>query len=163
MSFLIQKIGRFRSLKGWERRVSVAPAAVLPWFWVRVRLFGQRSFSAALVEGAPSARAVKSADRAEIVAPCLAELARIGSVVNGAAQRVLPAGNCLTRSPYLQWLLLRRGVPTDLRIGVQLSDGQLPAHAWVESAGHPLTDVPDGAERYAPFERPLAVGAWVSS
>lgn len=163
MNFLFRQIWRLRRLKGWERRVLVAAALRLPWFWVRLRLFGQRSFGAALVEGEPSARAVKSAGSAEIVAPSLDELTRIGYLVNSAAHNVLPAGNCLTRSLYLQWLLRRRGVPTDLRIGVLLSDGQLLAHAWMEYAGHPLNDAPDVAEGYAPFERPLAAGAWVSS
>lgn len=93
----------------------------------------------------------------------LDKLTRIGYLVNSAARHVLPIGNCLTRSLYLQRLLARRGVPTDLHIGVQLSDGQLLAHAWVEYAGHPLNDAPDVAERYAPFERPLPAGAWVSS
>jgi hypothetical protein len=46
---------------------------------------------------------------------------------------------------------------------VQLADGHLLAHAWVEYAGHPLNDAPDVAERYAPFERPLLAGAWTSA
>ena len=145
----------------------VAAALRLPWFWVRLRLFGQRFFGAALVVGEPSARAVKSAGSPEIVAPsptpALDELTRLGYLVNSAAHHVLPAGNCLTRSLYLQWLLRRRGVPTDLRIGVQLSDGQLLAHAWVEYAGHPLNDAPDVADRYAPFARPLPAPVWLSS
>ena len=167
MNFVIRKLRRLRSLEGRERYVLIAAALRLPWFWVRLRLFGQRAFGVAPVAGEPSARAVKSAGSAETVAPSSAppldELIRIGSLVNSAAHHVLPAGNCLTRSLYLQWLLRRRGVPTDLRIGVQLSDGQLPAHAWVEYVGHPLNDAPDVAERYAPFERPLPAGAWVSS
>ena len=108
-------------------------------------------------------RAVRSADSPETVVPSLDELTRLGYLVNSAAHHVLPAGNCLTRSLYLQWLLRRRGVPTDLRIGVQLADGRLLAHAWVEYAGTPLNDAPDVALRYAPFERPLVAGAWVSS
>jgi hypothetical protein len=163
MNFLIQKLWRWRSLEGWERRVWVAAALRLPWFWVRLRLFGQRAFGAAPVAGESSMRAVKSTGSAETVVPSPDELTRLGYLVNSAAHHVLPAGNCLTRSLYLQWLLRRRGVPTDLRIGVQLANGQLLAHAWVEYAGHPLNDAPDVAVRYAPFERPLPAGAWVSS
>ncbi|MBP6734047.1 MAG: lasso peptide biosynthesis B2 protein [Chromatiaceae bacterium] len=150
-----------RSLEGWERRVLVAAALRLPWFWVRLRLFGQRSFGAALVEGEPSARAVRSVGSAETVVPSLDELTRIGYLVNSAAHNVLPAGNCLTRSLCLQWLLRRRGVPTDLRIGVQLANGQLLAHAWVEYGGHPLNDTPDVAERYAPFGQKYTAKAWI--
>jgi hypothetical protein len=167
MNFLIRKLRRWRGLQGWERRVWVAAALRLPLFWLRVRLFGQRSFGVAPVAGEPAVRAVDSAGRPKIVsptpAPPLDELTRLGSLVNSAAHHVLPAGNCLTRSLYLQWLLRRRGVPTDLRIGVQLADGQLLAHAWVEYAGHPLNDAPDVIDHYAPFERPLPAGAWVSS
>ena len=81
----------------------VAAALRLPWFWVRVRLFDQRSFGAAPVAGAPSVRAVKSAGSAETVVPSPDELTRIGYLVNSPAHHVLPAGNCLTRSLYLQF------------------------------------------------------------
>lgn len=104
---------------------------------------------------------MRSVGSAETVVPSLDELTRIGYLVNSAAHNVLPAGNCLTRSLCLQWLLRRRGVPTDLRIGVQLANGQLLAHAWVEYGGHPLNDTPDVAERYAPFGQKYTAKAWI--
>ncbi|MCP9929788.1 lasso peptide biosynthesis B2 protein [Cyanobium sp. AMD-g] len=82
--------------------------------------------------------------------------AHMGRLVNSVAHFVLPADNCLTRSLYLQWLLRRRGILGDLLLGVQLENGQLRAHAWVEVAGYPVNDAQDVAERFLPFERSLS-------
>jgi hypothetical protein len=71
--------------------------------------------------------------------------------------------NCLVRSLCLQWLLRRRGVASELRIGARLVGGQLESHAWVEVDGRPVNDAPDVAERYAAFEGALANRAGVSS
>ncbi len=58
---------------------------------------------------------------------------------NGIARLVAIAANhgpyratCLRQSLALWWLLRRRGIPAELRIGVRKDDGDLKAHAWVE-------------------------------
>ena len=58
---------------------------------------------------------------------------------------------CLSRSLLLGWLLRRRGVASDLRIGVRLTNGVLDAHAWVECSGVPVNDRPDIAAQFALF------------
>ncbi len=45
---------------------------------------------------------------------------------------------CLRQSLALWWLLRRRGLVADLRIGVRKDAGNLQAHAWVEHRGEPL-------------------------
>ena len=64
--------------------------------------------------------------------------------------------NCLTRSLLLVWLLRRRGVSTDLRIGVRLSQGNLEAHAWVEHEGSAINEASDIGARFAAFDAPLS-------
>lgn len=62
----------------------------------------------------------------------------------------LPGFNptCLPRSLTLWHLLRRRGTPAQLQIGVAKIDGQLAAHAWVESDGKVVNDRPDIAQYY---------------
>lgn len=72
--------------------------------------------------------------------------------VNVAARRSPFRAACLTRSLLLEWLLRRRGVPGQLRIGVRLDGAALDAHAWVEVEGVPVNDKPDIAQHFAPFD-----------
>jgi hypothetical protein len=58
---------------------------------------------------------------------------------------VLPTDSrCLMRSLVLTVLLNRRGIATDLVIGVRTLDDEFGAHAWVELDGRPL--LPPGAD-----------------
>jgi hypothetical protein len=84
--------------------------------------------------------------------PALDELKRTGALVNAAAHRILGPDNCLTRSLYLWWLLRRRGVRCELRIGVRMVDGALEAHAWVEHDGIPVNDRDDVGETFGAFD-----------
>lgn len=64
--------------------------------------------------------------------------------------------NCLPRSVTLSWLLARRGVASDLRIGVRRDvQAGLAAHAWVEVAGRPLNESANVREQFVAFDRPL--------
>jgi hypothetical protein len=60
-------------------------------------------------------------------------------------------GTCLTRSLTLYWLLRRRGISTDLRLGARQRDNIFQAHAWLEYHGRVINDAADVAEGYAVF------------
>jgi hypothetical protein len=61
---------------------------------------------------------------------------RIMRSVETAARHLLPAGPCLSQAIVADVLLRRRGFPSDLHIGVARGpDGEMRAHAWVESNG----------------------------
>lgn len=62
---------------------------------------------------------------------------------------------CLPRSLALKRMLARRGVATELRIGVRTEGGSLLAHAWVEWMGHALNDDEQSLQPFAVFDRPL--------
>ena len=47
---------------------------------------------------------------------------------------------CLARSLTLQAVLARRGLMTELRLGVARSDAALAAHAWLECNGQALNE-----------------------
>lgn len=56
---------------------------------------------------------------------------------------------CLEQSLALYVLLRRRGVPAELRLGVQVHP--FHAHAWVELDGEPLNEDPEAVRRFRPL------------
>lgn len=69
------------------------------------------------------------------------------------ASRYMPGGvKCLARALATQALLAKRGYPAHLRIGVAKSEeGQLEAHAWVESQGKIVIGSLADLARYTPL------------
>lgn len=52
------------------------------------------------------------------------------------ASRFVPAATCLAQALAARDLLARRGIGTDLRLGVARgADGRMTAHAWLEDRG----------------------------
>lgn len=74
-----------------------------------------------------------------------------------AVARHLPfRTNCLEQSLVLQWLLKRRGIPAEMRIGVRKEANRFEAHAWVEFQGAVLNDAVNEHHHFVPFERPAS-------
>lgn len=102
-----RRLDQFRALAPAERRIVIAAMLRLPLFWIGLRLLGLQRLQARL-QRTPLGPAT-TADPAE--------LQRLGYLVNAAANQALGPANCLTRSLSLWWLLPRRGVERELRIG----------------------------------------------
>jgi len=69
------------------------------------------------------------------------------------AGRHLPVNtSCLRQSLLIWWLLRRRGLAAELRIGTGNREEFL-AHAWVELEGRLVNERPGVTERYRPFDR----------
>ena len=79
---------------------------------------------------------------------------RVGRFVGVAGRNHLYPMGCLRRSLVLQWLLARRGIAADLRIGVQREGDGLRAHAWLERAGQLVGDEGAGTSDYVPLSGP---------
>ncbi len=141
MQRLTRKIGQFRALPATDRRTFLTAMALLPLFRIALRLLGLQHLQARLHRTPRSRSSPHTHD----------DLVRIGTLVNQATHHTLGPDNCLTRSLYLWWLLRRRGVYCQLRIGVRLADGGLIAHAWVEHAGIPVNDRHDVGAAFDPF------------
>ena len=146
MQRLTRNLSRFLALAPSERRTFLTAIALLPLFWIGLRVLGLQRLQARLQRKPLRHPAALTPD----------ELPRLGALVNSAAHHALGPANCLTRSLYLWWLLRRRGVDTQLRIGVRLSGGTLDAHAWVEHAGVPINDRPDVSANFTPFSEPFS-------
>jgi hypothetical protein len=146
------KLAKFLALSGAEKWEFLLAVTLLPLFWLGLHIFGFARFQVWL-ERAPLGKQ-KSLP--------LAVLSDIGALVNRAAHYAPGPVTCLTRSLLLRWLLRRRGIASELRIGVQLVQGKLDAHAWVEYEGIPINDAQDVAQRFAVFNEPLSPQAFSS-
>jgi len=143
---MTRKLSRFFALSWPERLVLLEAMLLLPLFWAGLRLLGLSRVHA-WVTRAPLAAAAPRCD---------VEPAAIGALISTAGNHVPFPSTCLTRSLLLNLLLRRRGVRSELRIGVRMTDGRLDAHAWVECGGRPVNETRDVAARFAAFDGPLS-------
>jgi len=140
----------WRRLPRGERRDALAIAALIPLAALAVRAAG---FS----------RVRRTLDRPPRLRVDRDAAERGLSRALARARRHAPyRGNCLSQSIALCWLLRRRGVRAELRLGARIDSGVFSAHAWVVSNGRVLNDASDVHERFVPFQ-PAAAGdsiAW---
>lgn len=153
MILFLERLGRLRTLPPPERHILFVAAAWLPCISVGLRVLGLRRLQACLGHGvsAPKAHALTHA-----------QILRTGELVNIASRYTVFPPTCLIRSLLLEWMLRRRGVDAEMRIGVCLAGRALDAHAWVEHAGVPINDRPDVADDFLPFREPISDRAFVS-
>ena len=149
---ITEKASRFRALSWPERRILFAAVLLLPLFAIGLRSLGFARFQA-LLDRQPRMGPTAASGQAP-------DPATIGRLVNAAARHSRGTITCLTRSMLLRWLLARRGIASELRIGVRIVEGKLDAHAWVEHAGAPINDTPDVAGRYAAFGEAISLEAF---
>lgn len=146
------RLEKLRALSWSERAILFKAALLLPLFWLGLRLFGLARFGGWL-------------DRSSAKSPSGAPITfavTLGRLVNAAANHSPVRATCLTRSLLLRWMLRRRGIDSQLRIGVRLVQDALEAHAWIEIAGHPINDAPGVARRFAPFAGPVSMRSFSS-
>lgn len=74
-----------------------------------------------------------------------------------AAAHYLPfRTNCLEQSLVLWWLLRRRGIAADLKIGARKAANRFEAHAWVEFEGSVIGGAGEEHLHFVPFEGSVA-------
>ena len=78
----------------------------------------------------------------------LAQAEATARIVWAAATYGFWRANCLQQAIVLCWLLRRRGIACELRIGVRKDAQRFEAHAWVEHAGVALNG---GGDDHLPF------------
>jgi len=148
---------RLRRLRGRELLRGLQALAYLPLAAIMLDRWGLQRVQQRLVRRAPTRVTHLYAD-----ARSLDEARRLAWVVDGTARRGPWKANCLQRSLVLWWFLLRRGVSSEIRIGVRRRPGapsgsrQLDFHAWVECQGLVLNDRANVREVFATFDRAIA-------
>lgn len=91
--------------------------------------------------------------RVEAASAPEASVERVVWAVRAASARV-PRASCLTQALAARALLARRGLPSDLRIGVaRSSENGIEGHAWLERNGRIVIGESE-PERYKPLGAP---------
>jgi len=139
---------RFWRLNGFERVAVLEAAAALCLTWLGLRLAGFRRWKA-IAEWSSRTPAPISAANGEAKAEAGRNIPRMAA----AAARNLPfRTNCLEQSLVLWWLLRRRRVAADMRIGAKKEANRFQAHAWVEFEGCVIGGASEEHLHFVPFE-----------
>jgi hypothetical protein len=141
---------RFRELSWAERGLLAQGLVLLPLLTVAMWTLGFRRCRTALGRMAPVFTRTSN-DEGTLTGEGLVAARLVDAVARHSPCR----GSCLSRSLTLWWLLRRRGIDGDLRIGVCKVAGQFKAHAWVEYRGAVLNDQPNISQQFAPFDRSI--------
>jgi hypothetical protein len=148
---LRRKLDRMNGLTPGQRWILLESLAFLPVVWVGLRTLGFARLHKAL--------AIRTLETPKHPIS-IREIQALSEAVSLAASQCPFPVSCLTRSLLLSWLLLRRQVANQLRIGVRLDGVAMQAHAWVECEGVPVNDSCDVAARFAAFDGPVHEGAF---
>jgi Transglutaminase-like superfamily len=143
-----RKISKFLALSRTERWLFAQSLFLLPVTAAALHLSSFKRISAALARLSPAV-----ADETQDEKTALAQARTTARMVTLAARHGFFNSTCLHRALILWWLLRRRGISSDLRIGVRTETGEFEAHAWVEYRGDPLGDEPNIGERYVAFKQ----------
>jgi hypothetical protein len=149
---MMQRWKKFWRLSGYERGVALQASGGLLATWFGLRLAGFRRWKSVLAHLAPSAnptapeRDASQTESAEVIA----------RIAAAAARNVFFGTNCLEQSLVLWWLLRRRGISAELRIGARKEFNRFEAHAWVEVDSAALDNA--GAEHlhFVPLDGPIS-------
>jgi hypothetical protein len=143
----------FWRLKPAERRIVLEAATTLSATWVGLRVLGFRRWNAT-IERFPFEKSVEADRRsASRVNPSTVDMASaIAMKLDLAARHLFFRTNCLERSLALRWLLRRRGIAAELRIGARKESALFEAHAWIELDGVVLNDPDEEHLHFAPFK-----------
>jgi hypothetical protein len=128
-------------------------AAALVATWAGLRVLGFRRWNT-VIERFTFGKS-PAADRRDVsrVNPSTVDTASaIAMRLDLAARHLFFRTNCLERSLALRWLLRRRGIAADLRIGARKESELFEAHAWVELDGVTINDPDEAHLHFVPFK-----------
>jgi hypothetical protein len=138
----------FWRLSGRSRGVALEAAVLLSATWLGLRVVGFRRWRTLLVRLTP-----RTPDSTRPLDPARFETAReIARVQEAVSRHLIFHTSCLEQSLVLWWLVARRGMPAELRIGARKQAERFEAHAWVELGSLVLNDSGDAHLHFAPFD-----------
>ncbi len=130
-----------------EWRVLLSAILLLPMFALLLNSIGFKKTQTFLSNHLPKKPKISIHEDMQ-----LEEAQSVARMVSIAANHGLYSANCLKKSLLTWWLLGRRGIATDLKIGVNKETGDFNAHAWVEYRGNVLIDATDIEDRFSAFD-----------
>jgi hypothetical protein len=151
---MMQRWQKFWQLRGYERGIALEATGGLLATWVGLRLAGFRRWKNVLAWLAPSPNT--TARQPDASQPSQRDAAQTSARMAAAAARnFFVATNCLEQSLVLWWLLRRRGIAAELRIGARKEYERFEAHAWVEVDSAVLNDASAERQHFVPFDGPI--------
>jgi hypothetical protein len=142
----------FWRLSGPSRGVALEATAGLAATWLGLRLAGFRRWKGVLVRLSPPRAGRAGQDASWEKSDPIAIARGIARIQEAVSRHLIFHANCLERSLVLWWLLRRRGIPAELRIGARKLAGRFEAHAWVELGNVVLNDSGEEHRHFAPFD-----------
>ena len=136
------RLTKLATLSAEDWRVLVTACCLLPLIAVSLRMLDYprtRDVMRRFAQGIGSAAAPEI------------QVERVTRLVGVAARRGACRASCLCLALAVWWLLARRGVETNLTIGVRKDETGFSAHAWVERDGVVLTGGAADHQRYQPM------------
>ena len=148
MKAKVESWHRFWSLSAHSRSLVVEAAVALTATWIGLRVAGYRRWRRILDKLAPET--IERTCAGDPVA--LGSAQAIARFEQSAARHLFLRTNCLEQALVLCWLLRRRGIEAEMRMGARKDDGRFEAHAWVEFGGTVLNDALGQHRHFTRFE-----------
>ena len=145
----------FSRLTTAERLVALEAGLGLTATWIALRTVGFRHWKRVL-----ESLAIRKKTSAPATEVSINEIAALARMEDAAARNLFFDTNCLEQSLVLWWLLRRRGIAADLRIGARKSGQRFEAHAWVEFCGMALNSGGEEHLHFAPFKESVT---WIGT
>ena len=147
---MLRKWQKFQELSWAEKFLLAQALLLLPINVLGLRILGFRRWQSVLERMIAS-----PTNTTDVVAA-----QGIARIVNSASAQIF-RNVCLPRSMTLWWMLGRRGIASELRIGVRKEDHIFTAHAWLECQGMVLNDSAEVGNNFTPFaERFDLINEW---
>ncbi len=152
---ILDKLRTFRGLGRRGRCLAVESLLLPSLIRLGFHLVGVTRTSSLLELWSRSARNIDPAEPGVLIQ----ESVRIQRIVRNSTGL---CGTCLTRSLALQAILRKRGVLTDLRVGVRKESGLMEGHAWLEYQDLPINESRVLVATYVLFDAASQFSAWRS-
>ena len=140
-----ERLRRFSELEAGARGIFLRAALLLPLISLSLRMRGFGATQGTLQKFLPALDQQSTSS----LGPSAELTARM---VRAAVHHGVGHPTCLEESLALWWLLGRRGIASQLRIGIKKQSQKFEAHAWVELGGAPLNEPETPHQHYAAFE-----------
>src|SRR3984885_5239219 len=139
----------FSRLTRREQRLVLEAITGLTATWVGLRLLGFRRWRSLLLWTVPRNTEIPTKNDSH------STVTGVLRMEEAAARNLFVTTNCLEQSLVLWWLLRRRGIAADLRIGARKEFDRFEAHAWVEADSAVLNDATAEHRHFVPFDGPI--------
>jgi hypothetical protein len=152
---MLERLRRFSVLHSDARGLFFRAAIALPLISLSLKFRGLRATLDSLQRSSsnPSEALQQSL---HVSAPDIDPVQITARMVNAAARNAWTPSTCLEKSLTLWWLLRRRGLISELRIGARKINEKFEAHAWVERNGTAINEPQAAHRHYAPFDPTLS-------